>query len=119
MAKERQRQEVKSSFAKPWKPEQVGDEMEGTYQGSEMVTHGKRTFESYKILTDGGELLGVSSAMLATKFNQVPVGAYVWVKFVGEVETNNGTSRDYHVDVEKGTELVNPFAKGQKGDLTE
>lgn len=112
--RERKREEVKSMMAMPWKPEKEGDCLEGTYLGMEMVKgKGKRRdFPSYHIQQDNGERVRIASAMLNTKLNQVPKGTYVWLTYVGEFKTDNGNSSDYKVDVEQGTELIDPLEHG-------
>jgi len=117
----RKRATVESSFATPWIPANPGDCLEGIYQGQDEVPAGKgRHFTSYKIRTEGDDakLYGVSSAMLKTKMNQIPKGAYIWVTFKGMIETENGASRDYNVEIEQGTKMVDPFDGAESGDLT-
>lgn len=103
---------VESNMAKPWKPKKKGDELQGTYKGAETVPgKGKRPdFLSYHIEQDDGETVRVASAMLNTKMNQVPRGTYLWLKFVGMFETDNGESADYELTLEEGTELIDPLA---------
>lgn len=116
----RKRATVESSFAAPWIPTNPGDCLEGIYMGQDEVPAGKgRHFTSYKIRTEGeeGKLYGVSSAMLKTKMNQIPKGAFLWVTFKGMIETENGASRDYNVEVEHGTKMVDPFQGADSGDL--
>jgi hypothetical protein len=118
MARERQRQSVETSFAEAWTPEKEGDLIEGIYRGSDIVKAKGRSFVSYKIQDEKtGKIRGVASAMLRTKMNQIPKGTYIWVTFKGMTDTENGPSRDYDVEVEKGTNLIDPF--GQEGDLNE
>jgi len=112
----RKRQKVESMMAKPWKPENEGDCLEGIYHGMEMVPgKGKRKpFKSYHIEVgkDGvptGERVRVASAMLNSKLNQVPKGTYVWLTYVGDFKTENGDSPDYEVEVEDGTDLLDPL----------
>lgn len=109
--RQRKRQTVESMMAKPWKPEAEGDCLEGTYLGSEMVKgKGKRpSFKSYHIEKPDGERVRIASAMLNSKLNQIPKGAYVWLTFIGMFQTDNGNSPDYQVDVEEGTELIDPL----------
>ncbi len=103
---------VESTMAKPWKPENVGDCLAGIYEGAETVTgKGSRDdFQSYHILQDDGERVRLASAMLTTKMNQVPRGTYVWLTYTGPFKSKNGTSDDYDVECEDGTEMIDPFA---------
>lgn len=109
--RERKRQTVESTMAEPWKPEKVGDCIEGFYRGAEMVPGkgSRKPFKSYHIETESGERRRVASAMLNTKMNQIPKGAYVWLTYKGMFESQNGKSPDYDVDVEDGTELIDPL----------
>lgn len=109
--RQRKRQSVKSMMAAPWKPENEGDCLEGIYHGVETVKgKGKRgDFKSYHIEKPDGERVRVASAMLNTKMNQIPKGSYVWLTYKGMFETSNGESPDYDVDVEDGTELIDPL----------
>lgn len=109
--RERKRMKVESTMAKIWKADKVGDVLEGTYLGMEMVKgKGKRgMFRSYHIEKEDGERVRLASAMLNTKMNQVPKGTYIWLTFKGDFETDNGPSPDYEVEVEDGTELTDPL----------
>lgn len=109
--RQRKRQTVESTMAAPWKPEKVGDCLEGFYRGSEMVPGkgNRKPFKSYHIETEDGERRRVASAMLKTKLNQIPKGAYVWLTYTGMFDTDNGPSPDYNVEVEDGTDLVDPL----------
>lgn len=102
---------VESTMAKPWKPENVGDCLEGTYEGSEMVSgKGSRgDFASYHVRKVDGERVRVASAMLNSKMNQVPKGTYIWLTYVGDFETSNGKSPDYDLECEEGTRMIDPF----------
>lgn len=117
--RERKRQKVESMMARPWKPEAKGDCLEGIYQGMEIVPgKGKRkAFPSYHIERPDGERVRVASAMLNTKLNQVPKGAYVWLTYLGMFTTQNGDSPDYEVETEEGTELIDPLQGN--GDVRE
>lgn len=109
--RQRKRQAVQSMMAEPWKPENVGDCIEGFYRGHEMVPGkgSRKPFKSYHLETEDGERRRVASAMLNTKMNQIPKGAYVWLTYKGMFESTNGPSADYDVDVEDGTELIDPL----------
>lgn len=109
--RQRKRQTVDSTMAEPWKPEKVGDCLEGFYRGAEMVAGkgSRRPFKSYHIETEDGEKRRVASAMLNTKMNQIPKGAYVWLTYKGMFESRNGESPDYDVEVEDGTDLIDPL----------
>ena len=109
--RQRKRQKVESMMAKPWKPEKEGDCLEGIYHGTEIVPgKGKRKpFKSYHIEKPDGERVRIASAMLNTKLNQVPKGTYVWLTYLGMFKTENGDSPDYEVEVEDGTELLDPL----------
>jgi len=109
MAKERKRQEVTSNFGTPWKPEKEGDTLEGEYIGYDEVPtarNGKKTFRSYRLKHDSGEIFGVAGAVLDRKFKQIPKGTYCWITYVGEMETSNGEAKDFRVECEQGTKLL-------------
>jgi len=109
-ARARKRKAVDSSMAKPWNPETKGDSIEGTYLGREKVRGkgSRRDFWSYHFETTDGRVR-VSSAMLNSKMNQIPPGAYCWVTYTGKFLTGNGESKNFDVDVEDGTDLLDPL----------
>lgn len=109
--RQRKRTTVQSMMAEPWKPENVGDCIEGFYRGAETVPGkgSRKPFKSYHIETEDGERRRVASAMLNSKMNQIPKGAYVWLTFKGMFESQNGQSPDYDVEVEDGTDLIDPL----------
>jgi len=116
--RQRKRKAVESMMAAPWKPENVGDCLEGTFHGMEKVPgKGKRdSFKSYHIEQPDGTRVRVASAMLNTKLNQVPKGTYVWLTYKGLFQTSNGNSPDYDVEVEEGTDLFDPLQESGSVD---
>lgn len=115
----RERQSVESAYAKPWTDFQPGDMIEGTYLGFTMVPSKRKDqkpFKSYNIKNDKGEYIGVSGAMVGSKLSRVPTGTYVWITFKGMTETNNGEAKDFNVECEKGTKLLDPVAASQNND---
>lgn len=102
---------VESMMAAPWKPEAVGDCLEGIYQGVEIVPGkgSRKPFPSYHILRPDGERVRIASAMLNTKLNQIKKGTYVWLTYKGMYECKNGKSPDYEVVPEEGAELIDPL----------
>lgn len=108
----RERQQVESKLAEPWKPEQSGDTLEGTYLGKELVKMKgtkRDPFYSYHFRQDSGEVRRIASSMLNGKMAQIPKGAYCWLTYVGLFETKNGPSADFTVETEKGVQLIDPL----------
>ena len=107
MAKNRQRQEVKSNFPVPFKPEKEGEFVEGVYYGFNLVDDGRgKEFKSHKIKPDDSdEFIGVSGAFLDQKMMRIPKGTYVWVTYKGEEKTKNGNAKVFQVECEEGTKL--------------
>jgi len=104
----RQRQEVKSTFPTPWKPEEAGDTIEGFYHGFNVVPDSRgKTFKSHKLLPEGkDEFIGISGALLDQKMVRIPRKTYVWVTYIGDLKTNNGLAKDFKVECEHGTKLL-------------
>lgn len=104
--------EVQSSFATPFVPKSVNDAIEGIYHGTDEVPTNvgdQQSFTSYRILVNE-EMMGVSGAMLASKFDQVPRGALVRVTYLGMVKMKSGMSaKDWKVEVEESTKLSRPM----------
>lgn len=106
---ERERQEV-TGRNPPWKPEKEGDSLEGTYKGFVMVPDGRKgTFASFQIELENGNTVGISGAVLESKFKRIPQGTFVWIVYVGTIKTANGKAHDFKVDVEKGTKLLEVY----------
>lgn len=110
MARERKRGgEVKSDFAEPWEPGD-GEEISGIYIGFDNVPTkrgDKDHFKSHRIQIEGKDVpIGISGAMIDRKMAQIPVGTFVWITFLGMVDTNNGEAKDYRVEAEEGTKLL-------------
>jgi hypothetical protein len=100
---------VESSFGEPWKPEKKGDSIEGIYTGMAKVKYEGRFFDSYRLKSEEtGDVQAVAGGMLSSKFDQVPVGAYCKVTFVGMVKTGSGPAKDFEVQVAKGTVMKVP-----------
>lgn len=117
MSKEITFVKVESSFAKPWNPKQ-GESIVGKYKGTEEISpKDGEPFISYRIKPmeqtfddEGAEVKawGVSGAFLASKFDQVPVGAVVRLTFLGMQKANRGQSKQFELEVAEGTRLVDP-----------
>lgn len=107
---------VNSSMAEAWKPEKVGDSIVGQYRGMEMVPGpgNRKPFASFHFTLEDGTLRGIASAMLVTKMNQIPRGAWVQLTYTGLFESKNGKSPDYDVVPEEGTVLLDPIAEAEK-----
>lgn len=105
--------EVESSFATPWSPEKKGEQLIGTYAGSEEVPAGRGTgelFTSWRFRNSEGRYIGISGAMLKSKMNQIAEGTIVRVTFKGKFKTTNGLAKDYLIEVDERVELLDPFA---------
>lgn len=98
---------VKGGFPVKWKPTAVGDEIEGTYKGFEIVESrrkkGERQFWAsfhLELDADDGEepvWRSFASAMCPGKMKFIPVGTYIWVKYIGPFTTDNGTADDFEI----------------------
>jgi hypothetical protein len=104
----RKRQEVKSNFPTPWQPENKGDTLEGVYHGYNEVDDNRGgKFKSHKIKPEGSDVfMGVSGSFLDQKMIKIPKGTYVWITFMGEVKVKNGMAKDFTVECEEGTKLL-------------
>lgn len=117
-------EKVDSGVAEVWKPESEGEQLAGTYLGSEKVkAKGNRDpFDSYHFVTDPDEenpkgvRYRVASAMLNNKMRRIPKGTFCWLTYVGKFETENGLSNDFEVEVEAGTELMDPLELSAETD---
>jgi hypothetical protein len=110
----RERQSVEGGFPEPWKPAEEGETLEGIYKGFDDVTVNNRTFRSYRIQNeDTKEFFGIAGGMLKNAIERVPVGTYIWVTYKGKVETQNGEAKDFEVECEKGTKLLDPPTSGE------
>lgn len=111
--------EVKSTFPVPWKPEQEGDTLEGTYHGYNIVPDGRgQTFKSHKFKEDGAEEYdGISGAMIDQKMERIPKGTYVWVTYLGEVQTKNGKAKDFKVECDSTVKLLDPSESNAADDM--
>ena len=79
-------------FTTTWnKNLEAGAKLEGAYVKTEIVKSAYGESEKYVIETKDGEKYGVfSSASLASQFQNVPEGAYVWIEYKGEEQSKNG-----------------------------
>lgn len=104
----RQRQTVGSNYATPWKPEGEGETIEGIYSGYNVVRGDRNeSFKSHKVKPEGKEeYIGVSGALIDGMLLRVPAGTYVWITYKGLIKTKNGQAKDYNVECEKGTKLL-------------
>lgn len=112
---------VQSSFAKPWAPN-PGDSVIGVYKGIERIPSDKKKdqpfFNSYRIgelekeviAEDGTKVrtFGISGAMLASKFNQIPKGARVKITYAGKQKVGKGMAKMFDVEVDDDVELLDP-----------
>ncbi len=110
----RERQAVEGGFPEPWKPQEEGEMLEGIYKGHDEVTVKNRSFRSYRVQNeDTKEFFGVAGGMLKNAIERVPVGTYVWITYKGMVETENGPAKDFEVECERGTKLLDPPTSGE------
>lgn len=118
---------VESSFAKPWAPK-VGEFIVGVYKGKENVPSPPQrakkpgeTFISYRIgdleqetLDEEGNkvrTIGVSGAMLGSKFNQIPKGARIKLTYAGTQKTGKGDAKMFDVEVDDNVTLLDPDSR--------
>ena len=116
---ERQRQTVDSAYADPWKPEKEGEVLEGFYLGFTKVPSPRKEqgpFKSYNVKTEGGEYRGISGAIVGSKLQRVPKGTYIWVTYKGKIKTNQGMAKDFDVECEAGTKLLDPVTSMDHDD---
>lgn len=77
----------------------VGDKLEGFYIEHQTFTSKFGEGDAYIILCEDDvkkKIMG--QADIRRKFEQIPVGSYVWVEFVGFTETKNGAMKEYKVE---------------------
>ncbi len=112
---------VQSSFAKPWAPN-AGDSVIGIYKGIERIPSDKNPakpfFISYRIgdlekevlAEDGTKVrtFGISGAMLASKFDQIPKGAKVKITYAGKQKVGKGMAKMFDVEVDEDTVMLDP-----------
>lgn len=115
---------VQSSFAKPWAPN-PGDSVIGIYKGVERIPSDKNKdkpfFNSYRIgdlekevLAEDGtkvKTFGISGAMLASKFDQIPRGAKVKITYAGKQKVGKGMAKMFDVEVDDAVVLLDPDAR--------
>lgn len=116
--------EVQSSFATPFVPKQVNDSIEGIYCGTDEVPTNvgeQESFLSYRILCDNDgheEMMGVSGAMLASKFDQIPLNARVRVTYLGLQKMKSGmNAKNWKVEVDENAKLTRPMGRTMHKDL--
>lgn len=77
----------------------VGDKIEGFYIQHDKFTSNFGEGESFILLCENDEkkkLMG--QADIRRKFANIPLNSYVWVEYVGLVETDNGSMKEYKVE---------------------
>lgn len=78
---------------------QVGDKLEGFYIEHQTFTSKFGDGDSYIILCEDDKKKKImGQADIRRKFEQIPVGSYVWVEFIGFKETDNGAMKEYKVE---------------------
>lgn len=76
-----------------------GDELEGYYVAHRNINTKFGPAEVFDIdAKDGQAYTIMGSAGIRHKMLTVPTSAYVWVKYNGKVETDNGSMNDYTID---------------------
>lgn len=117
---------VQSSFAKPWDPKD-GEFVIGRYKGTEQIPSpmydprvpgSPRYFTSYRIgdlekevkAEDGSmvKTFGVSGAMLASKFDQIPRGTLVKLTYAGKQKVGKGMAKMFDVEMDDKVKELDP-----------
>lgn len=110
MAKQRKRAEISTALPPQWGGDEgpkEGDTLEGIYTGSKKIRYRNSAFFIHMIQSDEtGEVNSFSGAIADRKLSRVPKGTYVWVTYLGALETANGNAKDYKVEYEEGTKLL-------------
>ncbi len=78
----------KNIESKFWKPEKIGDKIEGEYSGCEEGKYGLEYV--LKTPPDGEEKVLPAHKVLQAKMEELKVGWYVWVEVTGYKQTNKG-----------------------------
>lgn len=107
------RKKVESTFADKWDPANVGDVLQGTYVGAEVVAAKRKgeVFTVYHLVDDDGKTWSIAGAYLKGIMKQIPRKAYIFVTFTGIQEMDSGNKMNmFDVEVGENVELVDPYA---------
>src|SRR3990167_3162322 len=74
-----------------WQPENVGDKVEGIYEGKTIGAFG----DLYLLKTKDGQITLPSKTVLHTKFQNIKEGAEVQIEFLGEKQSTTTKGRKY------------------------
>jgi hypothetical protein len=87
-----------------WKPQAKGDNIAGTYSGSQVLTDNEgREFTKYTLDVNGEMYAILSSFIIDRAFTGIQKGQEVRVEFLGTRDLSGGrTLNDYKVQVRKG-----------------
>lgn len=97
---------VDPTVAQPWEAK-PGDVLEGIYLGATSINGKDGEFTSYRIRSSAGTLMGLTGALLANMFEQIPLGTPVRVTFKGEIKLKSGrNAKDFGIQVPEGVQLI-------------
>ena len=92
--------------------QEVGQKVEGTYQGYSMVEMNSRAVPKYSLLKeDGAQGSFLGTVRLVEALSRVPSGAYVSIEYTGKSEASQSI-KEFNVLVEEGTQLQQPKPLG-------
>lgn len=105
---------IESKF---WKPEKIGDTIEGEYIGCE---EGKYGFE-YVLKTSEGEKVLPAHRVLQAKMEDLKVGWYIWIEVSGYQQNKKGNPTtlykvDYDDEYKHQSKLEETKASGKSSD---
>jgi hypothetical protein len=108
--KERTFEEVKSDLPPVWEPKD-GDTLEGVYVGFKDIKFRQKPFRTYQVQDEeNGTVLSFSGAIADTKMMRIPRGAYIRVTYLGMTDTSNGEAKDFKVECDSKTKLLDEMA---------
>lgn len=110
--RERKFVEVTNDLPPVWEDPKEGDFIEGFYVRSQEIKFRKSSFLTHVLQDEEtGELKSFSGAIADRKMARIPRGTFVRVTYLGETRTSNGDAKDYRVDAEEGTRLLDEHGR--------
>lgn len=109
--KERKLVEVTNDLPDVWEPSNVDEMLEGFYIGAKNIKYRNSHFLTHMIQNeDTGEVLSFSGAIADRKLARIPKGSWVRVTYMGKIRTTNGDAKDYRIETEEHTRLLDETA---------